>query len=234
MRKESIRLTASQLTVDGKPVLKGLTAKLGTGAFTYAYKVSKLNRVVSEYSTCTVNPLDDKVVLLASCCPIKELYSLGWLPEGFDLVPEGDEKTQVALCQQVAFPYCEEMCCFDDGNYRLYAMPVYEKFSKATVRPKQWEFYRLLRSLLDTCKTNKVQDIITLIRKGGPLVDWMSSSFNEGLEDWLCDALGVTLNYGDDIRMEVSPRNLAVDEYGRLILLDVFYSYNRLQKVRTY
>lgn len=52
MRKESIRLSASQLTVDGKPVLKGLTAKLGTGAFTHAYKVSKLNHVVSEYSTC--------------------------------------------------------------------------------------------------------------------------------------------------------------------------------------
>ena len=228
MRKESIRLTASQLTVDGKPVLKGLTAKLGTGAFTHAYKVDKLNRVVSEYSTCMVNLLDDEVALLASCCPIKELYSLGWLPEGFDLVVNGDEKTQVA------FPYCEKVDCFDDGNYQLYVMPVYGKFNKATVSPKQWEFYRLLRSLLDTCKTNKVQDVIALIRKGGLLVDWMFSSFNEELEDWLCDALETTLNYGDDIRMEVSPRNLAVDEYGRLILLDVFYSCNRLQKVRTY
>lgn len=228
MRKESIRLTASQLTVYGKPVLKGLTAKLGTGAFTHAYKVDKLNRVVSEYSTCMVNLLDDEVALLASCCPIKELYSLGWLPEGFDLVPEGDEKTEVA------FPYCEKLNCFDDGNYQLYVMPVYEKFNKASVSPKQWEFYRLLRTLLDTCKTNKVQDVITLIRKGGLLVDWMFSSFNEELEDWLCDALETTLNYGDDIRMEVSPRNLAVDEYGRLILLDVFYSHNRLQQVRHY
>lgn len=228
MRKESIRLTASQLTVDGKPVLKGLTAKLGTGMFTHAYKVSKLNSVVSEYSTCMVNLLDDEVALLASCCPIKELYSLGWLPEGFDLVPEGDEKTEVA------FPYCEKLNCFDDGNYQLYVMSVYEKFNKASVSPKQWEFYRLLRTLLDTCKTNKVQDVITLIRKGGLLVDWMFSSFNEELEDWLCDALETTLNYGDDIRMEVSPRNLAVDEFGRLILLDVFYSCNQLQKVRTY
>lgn len=228
MRKESIRLTARQLTVDGKPVLKGLTAKLGTGMFTHAYKVSKLNSVVSEYSTCMVNLLDDEVALLASCCPIKELYSLGWLPEGFDLVVNGDEKTQVA------FPYCEKLNCFDDGNYQLYVMPVYEKFSKATVSPKQWELYRLLRSLLNRCKTNKVQDIISLIHKGGPLVDWMFSSFNEELVDWLCDALETTLHYGDDIRMEVSPRNLAVDEYGRLILLDVFYSCNQLQKVRTY
>lgn len=228
MRKESIRLTTSQLTVYGKPVLKGLTAKLGTGAFTHAYKVSKFNRLVSEYSTCMVNLLDNEVALLASCCPIKELYSLGWLPEGFNLVPEGDEKTEVA------FPYCEKLKCCDDGNYHLYIMPVYEKFSKATVSPKQWELYRLLRSLLAHCKTNKVQDIISLIRKGGPLVDWMFSSFNEEMEGWLYDVFETTLNYGDDIRMEVSPRNLAVDEFGRLILLDVFYSYNQLQKVRNY
>lgn len=228
MRKESIRLTASQLTIEGKPVLRGLTAKLGTGTFTHAYKVSKLNSVVSKH---VVNLLDDEVALLASCCPIKELYSMSWLPEGFDLVPEGDERTQVAL---VAFPYCEKVACFDDGNYQLYVMPVYEKFSKATVSPKQWEFYQLLRSLVDICETNKVQDIITLIRKGGLLVDRMFSGFNEGLEDWLCDALETTLSYGDDIRMEASPRNLAVDEFGRLILLDVFYSYNRLQKVRIY
>ena len=227
MCKEYIRLTTSQLTIDGNPVLKGLTAKLGTGSFTYAYKVSKLNRLVSEYSTCMVNLLDDEVALLASCCPIKELYSLGWLPEGFNLVPEGDEKTEVS------FPYCEKLNRFGDGNYKLYVMPVYEKFSKSSVSPKQWEFYRLLHTLLDTCGTNKVQDVIALIRKGGPLVARMFSRFNEELEDWLCDALETTLNYGDDIRMEVSPRNLAVDEYGRLILLDIFYSYNRLQQVRT-
>ena len=234
MRKGSIRLTSSQLTVDGKQVLKGLTAKLGIGAFTHAYKVDKTNRMVSGYSTCMVNLLDDEVALLASCCPIKELYSMGWLPESLDLVANVDENTQVALCQQVAFPYCEKLNCFDDGNYQLYVMPVYEKFSKATVSPKQWEFYRLLRSLLDTCITNRVQDVLTLIRKSGPLADWMETGFNEDLRDWLCDALETTLNYGDDIRMEVSPRNLAVDEYGRLILLDVFYSYNRLQKVITY
>lgn len=234
MREEYIRKTPSQLTVDGKPVLKGLTAKLGTGAFTHVYKVSKLNRVVSEYSTCMVNLLDDEVALLASCCPIKELYSMDWLPEGLDLLGLGNESNQIASCQQVAFPYCEKLNCFDDGYYQMYMMPVYKKFSKATVSPKQWEFYQSLRTLLATCKTNKVRDVLTLIRKGGRLVDWMFSSFNEELKDWLCEALETALIYGNDIRMEVSPRNLAVDEYGRLILLDVFYSYNRLQQVKTY
>jgi len=228
VRKESIRKTPSQLTVDGKPVLKGLTAKLGTGAFTHAYKVDKLNRVVSEYGACMANINGDEVALLASCCPIKGLYSMGWLPPRLNLVVNGDEKTQVA------FPYCEKVDCFDEGHYQLYVMPVYEKFSKSSVSPKQWEFYRLLCSLLNTCRTNKVTDLLSLIRKSGPLADWMESGFNEELKDWLCDAFETTLNYGDDIRMEVSPRNLAIDEYGRLILLDVFYSCNRLQRVRTY
>jgi len=47
----------------------------------------------------------------------------------------------------------------------------------------------------------------------------------EDLEDWAC-------NYGAQITWEFCPRNLAADEQGNLILLDVLFDPEELLKIR--
>lgn len=210
---KSIRLTASQLRIDGKQVIKGLT-KLGQGAFTYAYQVE------SSHSLLTANKLsgllslcDDGVALVASCDPLKDLYTMGWL----------EPLSEDAFGSQVVFPFFELIDYFDDGNYRLYAGVKYHKFSKKTASASAWRAYRGLRDLLNGYSCEELSNKFS---KENP------NRYDGGLCEWIVSVCDEARNYGDDIRVEISPRNVALDDYGNLVLLDIFYSTKTLQSTK--
>lgn len=202
MRK-SIRLTPSQLRIDGQQVLKGLT-KLGQGAFTYAYQVESSHSLLKGLSGL-LSLCGDEVALVASCDPLKELYTMGWL----------EPLSEDAFGSQVVFPFSESIDWFDDGNYRLYAGVKYHKFSKKAASGGAWRAYRGLRDLLNGYSCAELSNKFS---KENP------NRYAEGLCEWIVSVCDEARNYGDDIRVEISPRNVALDDYGNLVLLDVFYS----------
>ena len=194
---KSIRLTPTQLRIGEQQVLKGLT-KLGQGAFTYCYEsISK----------------GLPAVLLASCDPLKELYSLDWLES------LGEE----AFGSQVVFPVTEKICLFDDGNYCLYAGVKYHKFSKKSASHSAWMAYRALKHLMNGYSCRELSEKFS---KENP------NRYAKGLCEWIVSVCDTSRNYGDDIQVEISPRNVALDDYGNLVLLDIFFSPKTLRSTR--
>jgi len=59
----------------------------------------------------------------------------------------------------------------------------------------------------------------------------MPEEFSEEREA-MCAAVDSLLNYGHDVRFEISPRNVAADNAGGLILLDVFFFRSARPKVK--
>ena len=210
MRK-SIRLTPSQLRVDGQQVLKGLT-KLGQGAFTYAYQVESSHSLLKGLSGL-LSLCGDEVALVASCDPLKELYTMGWL----------EPLSEDAFGSQVVFPFSEKIDWFDDGNYSLYAGVKYHKFSKKAASHSAWMSYCALRHLMNGYSCMELSNKFS---KENP------NRYAKGLCEWIVSVCDEARNYGDDIRVEISPRNVALDDYGNLVLLDVFYSPKTLHSTR--
>ena len=205
-----IRLTPTQLRIDGQHVLKGHT-KIGQGAFTYCYDAMPNSHLLSNCEAMNRRASNGlPVVLLASCDPLKELYASTWLDS------LGDE----AFGSQVVFPFAEKVDCFDDGNYYLYAGAKYHKFSKKSASHSAWRAYRGLRDLMDghTC-----EELSNKFSKENP------NRYAEGLCEWIVSICDTARNYGDDIRVEISPRNVAIDDYGNLVLLDIFFSPKTLR-----
>ena len=206
----SIRLTPTQLRIDGKQVLKGLT-KLGQGAFTYCYDAVPNSHLLSNCVVLNRRAQNGfPVVLLASCDPLKELYGLGW----FDSL--GEE----AFGSQVVFPVIEKIDCFDDSNYCMYIGAKYRKFSKKSASHSAWMAYRALKHLMSGYSCRELSEKFS---KENP------NRYAKGLCEWIVSVCDTSRNYGDDIRVEISPINVALDDYGNLVLLDIFFSPKTLR-----
>ena len=101
---------------------------------------------------------------------------------------------------------------------------LYNKVStpKQQLRPFHYKIYKALRELNQGVKTfeehHKDFDLIPYKR------------VREALKNWL-DGLGNYINC-DSIGFEISPRNIATNKSGDLILLDVFYSLELLKTYR--
>ena len=48
----------------------------------------------------------------------------------------------------------------------------------------------------------------------------------------ILEAIDAMCNYGSDVSFEISPRNIAADKDGNLILLDCFFIKSQLSNVR--
>lgn len=143
-------------------------------------------------------------VLIKSDCPAKECMSLGWF---------GNSRL---------FPKVKQELIDNKGNY-FYSMPYYKKQKslKNSLIKKDYELYKFLRGFHVTSGYHKLYKAFSKIK-------------NRRVRTALLEALDGLANFGDDITFEISPRNVAVSNTGRLILLDCFFFINQLNEKRGY
>lgn len=144
-----------------------------------------------------------KTVLLKSCCPMKEAMSLGYFPNSR------------------LFPKLTRV------DYETYELEYYPRVTslKKALNPLHYSYYQELRNIYKN-------DLIY----GACNYDTWAKAFktikNQYLRNTMLQALDGCTNYDYEIGFEISPRNVAVKN-GKLILLDVFFSRNKLKQVRS-
>ena len=155
----------------------------------------------------------NNTVTLISSCPWKELLSLGWTPESSRL------------------PDCKRVGHFDDNQ--VYIMPKLDKVTapKKQLKPKEYIFYKKLRNLANSfysstigCKPHDRLDVFRDCVK--------ESDLNYKHKQLLIECAESMANYTTQIGFECSPRNVSVKN-GKLILLDLFFSLEKLNQVRS-
>jgi len=157
------------------------------------------------FTRCYELASDPSRVVIITVDPLKEAYS------DISIDPPGDH-----------FPQLEWIA------HGLYIAPRYERVTapKRQLTPEDYAAYKAARRLLPGALfggkhkwfSDAVYEISTqLIIQGH---DDIGCALQRGMDS--------VMNYGHDISMEISPRNIAVDKQGRLILLDVFYDVEEM------
>lgn len=140
-------------------------------------------------------------VRLVSTDPAKECVALGW-GSNSRLFPR-IKRIETEVYEMEYFPKVKSL--------------------KAALRPDQYELYRALRNI-NVCPTKGDFAYLDELRKQfNRLPKWAARALNEQIDG--------LMNYGADIRFEISPRNVAVKN-GKLILLDCFFFASKLREVR--
>ena len=162
----------------------------------------------------TVYRKNAKTVLIKSMDPVKECMAMGWFPSS-RMFPK---TTRVALLD-------------DDQGTALYEQRYYPKAKslKTALKPVEWEFYRELRELQSNI--NRLLDDYKALASLQALIKALPGKYARK-KSALLGAIDALTNYGQDIRFEISPRNVAVHN-GRLILLDCFFMAEKVKEVRT-
>lgn len=152
----------------------------------------------------TVYKQANNKVLIKSCDNAKECMSMHWFP-----------KSRL-------FPKIERVGVSDCGKFQFYTEKYYEKATslKNSLLPNEYAFYKLLQKY--PCGGDYSQLIAFF--KSLP-VQYRTK------KKALLEAIDTFSNYGSDIRFEISPRNVTVNN-GKLVLLDCFFFANTLTKVR--
>lgn len=116
----------------------------------------------------------------------------------------------------------------DIGEKRAYKMLYYEAL---TAQHKEaWEQYKLLKKVIDTVRYNHPgkYKCYEVYRELVNTCEGLKESIKEAVNS-LLDGMA---NYTENVFIEVSPRNLKVNENGELILLDIIGDTNLLLKMR--
>jgi len=162
--------------------------------------------LVGKGSFSTVYRKSEKEVLIFSNDKVKECMSLGFFPS-CRLFPKVINTNNTILEKPV------------------YTMKYYKKVSslKNTLEPKEYSFYKELRKLYNDNLCIGYNNLYKLFNSLPSKYKYKKSL--------LLNALNGLINYGDDMRFEISPRNVTVNN-GKLILLDCFYFSSQLEEVR--
>ena len=162
----------------------------------------------------TVYRKNAKTVLIKSVDPVKECMAMGWFPSS-RMFPK---TTRVAILD-------------DDQGTALYEQRYYPKVKsvKAALKPAEWEFYRELREMQSNI--NPFLDDYKALDSLQSLIKALPSKYARK-KAALLGAIDALTNYGQDIRFEISPRNVAAHN-GNLILLDCFFMAEKAKEVRT-
>lgn len=164
-------------------------------------------KVIGKGLFSTAYKKNNKKALIKSCCPMKEAMALGFFPNS-RLFPR---VTQV--------------------DFQEYEMPLYTKRKslKKSLVPQDWELYKELKELFES------QWAAAAAPRESRYAHWrkaFKTIKNKRARTALLEALDGCANYTQNIGFEVSPRNVAVTESGRLVLLDVFFSIDTMRDVR--
>lgn len=147
--------------------------------------------------------LNEKTVLLQTTDPLKECYSMGWIDSRF-------------------FPKYSKVDCNVDEQ--VFACKKYDrpKSLKAALLPSEYKKYITLKTVWNDV------GVVSAIKFTNAL-----SKVDKKLAENIRNAVEALMNYVDenDLRFEISPRNVAVDK-GKLVLLDCFFSNKAEAKAR--
>jgi hypothetical protein len=177
------------------------------------YNLSSEN-VVGRGAFTTCYRVSRNKVILKSTDPIKECMSLGGFPSSrlFPTVTSVDSSYS------------------NDTPFSHYEMKYYPKVKslKTALQSADYKMYTELRALAgavihgsashDTGYHMLYKQFLTISSKR--------------LREALLGAIAGCATYGDDIALEISPRNVAVTASGKLILLDCFFMKSELKSIR--
>jgi len=118
-------------------------------------------------------------------------------------------------------------------------MPHYGRLMKAR-SPKAWSQYRAMRRCLDSANVMRrtehdghfiATEVLVCL---SDLVDSQDEKKNALLQPYkaLASIVRAMSDYSDAFTLEFSPRNLAVDDDGNLVLLDVMFDAELLNSMR--
>ena len=113
----------------------------------------------------------------------------------------------------------------------VYRMPFYRKLTKASA-PRAWADYQAIRRCLGSLPP--LDNTYDGYDRSYRAVECVKNA--DVVSDELVEALELlrdtAADYGSSYAMEISPRNLAVDEQGNLVLLDLMYDAELVRRIR--
>lgn len=110
-------------------------------------------------------------------------------------------------------------------NKKVFVMPFYRAPLRKKDSPKAWEEFRVLKDCHDAVSkppTARPQD--SGYERNMRVVDCAQDRLGDRpVVQALDDLVSYASNFSTECRLEITPRNLATDEAGNLVLLDVLY-----------
>ncbi|AWD92359.1 hypothetical protein HOT15_gp02 [Dickeya phage Dagda] len=165
------------------------------------------------FTTAYLNEATQRVTL-HSCDPYKEAMAWGWFPES------------------PLFPAVEYV---ELGVYEMDYMPA-TRGLKSALQPDQWDLYQSLRAAANEWRANMARNNWRHSDSFSLLHTALSESAAFGLfpeaVQTIKEAVDACANFGSDVGFEISPRNVRANSAGQLVLMDVFFSLNKLIEVR--
>jgi len=136
-------------------------------------------------------------------------------------------KEAIAMFAQghVHVPVVEKLDSLPDEETVLYRMDYYEPLTSA--HKTAWQHFRALQRILEDARSTRDfgHDIMNAVCDGAREAK-LPDSLIEALE-----ALTIAgSTYGDGVCFEFAQRNLGVDEQGRLVLRDILFDADKIQR----
>jgi hypothetical protein len=111
----------------------------------------------------------------------------------------------------------------------VYSMPYYKSPLRKGDSPRGWEDFKKLQGCAETVSLNQrgheISNEVVDCAKGSHVSPAVVVEALEGLNDW-------AQNHSDQYMFEFAPRNVATDEHGNLVLLDVLFDRDNLARAR--
>lgn len=127
---------------------------------------------------------------------------------------------------------CLALFGFGDSNYwpqieridsYVYKMPFYQPLKKSSVDADQWVLYQALRAHTQAFQSYVPRET-SYERYDRLYAHWAVYPFIQ-------EAIEALSNYGQDIDIEISPRNVKTLN-GKLVLLDIFFFHDAVAEIR--
>lgn len=152
--------------------------------------------------------------------------------------------------EQPYIPVVEEIGWYkkprSDKYLRVYKSPLYSSPFRKSDSPKGWEMYKVLKTVIDDAKThtyNKNRSIwgVNSRHRTISALEALNEEPPKGVDgdtwkafvETVIHMIRQSMNWGAEWMMEISPRNLATDGNGQLILLDIFFDGRALENQRS-
>lgn len=196
--RDTVTVRLGVLTMEGRDPIK--VTRIGKGTFSVAWK--------------TTGPHPIVVVGVGHGAPDKEIMA-----DAYHRDPNNPHLPKVVRLGQSP-----------DGDVVYYTMPLYTTpLRKAHVSEQGWKDYRALKR----CADSPARCVFTLspYEANFELMSCVStdSTVSPKLIEALDDLVNVASNYGSSVFVrDINPRNLASDEDGNLVLLDLVFDQDLL------